>query len=100
MRGGVPVSNVDRPEKWEDIGHGVRIARVVFEGQVAGIQWRHPTPISGTECSGGFVNFAGRYGGMDGWTLESEDPLTLSPSLLCRRCQCHGFIRGGKWVPA
>lgn len=31
------------------------------------------------------------------WTVESWDPLTLSPSILVRGC-CHGFIRGGLWV--
>lgn len=34
------------------------------------------------------------------WQVESWDPLTLSPSLLCRRCGDHGFIRAGRWVPA
>lgn len=34
------------------------------------------------------------------WQVESWEPLTLSPSLLCRRCGDHGFIRGGVWVPA
>jgi hypothetical protein len=33
------------------------------------------------------------------WTVESADPLTLSPSLLCH-CGDHGFIRDGRWVPA
>jgi hypothetical protein len=31
------------------------------------------------------------------WTVESWDPLTLSPSLLCH-CGDHGFIKHGKWV--
>lgn len=34
------------------------------------------------------------------WRVESWEPLTLSPSLLCTRCGDHGFIRNGKWVPA
>jgi hypothetical protein len=38
------------------------------------------------------------------WTVESLDPLTLSPSILCTTskggCGLHGFIRDGKWVPA
>ena len=34
------------------------------------------------------------------WTVESYDPLTLSPSLLCRACGDHGYIRGGRWVRA
>jgi len=33
------------------------------------------------------------------WTVESWEPLTLSPSLLCH-CGDHGHIREGKWVPA
>ena len=32
------------------------------------------------------------------WQVESWEPLTLSPSLLCRRCGDHGFIRDGRWV--
>ncbi len=31
------------------------------------------------------------------WQVESLDPLTLSPSLLCGRCGDHGFIREGAW---
>ena len=34
------------------------------------------------------------------WQLVSEDPLTLSPSVLCLGCKLHGFIREGRWVPA
>lgn len=34
------------------------------------------------------------------WKVESWEPLTISPSLLCMRCGDHGFIRSGLWVPA
>lgn len=34
------------------------------------------------------------------WNVESWQPLTLSPSLLCRCCGNHGFVREGKWVDA
>ncbi|TCO57128.1 DUF6527 family protein [Actinocrispum wychmicini] len=34
------------------------------------------------------------------WQVESWEPLTLSPSLFCRTCGDHGFIREGRWVPA
>lgn len=34
------------------------------------------------------------------WQVISLDPLTLSPSILCRRCGDHGFIREGRWIPA
>lgn len=33
------------------------------------------------------------------WQVESWEPLTISPSLLCK-CGDHGFIREGCWVPA
>lgn len=34
------------------------------------------------------------------WTVERADPLTLSPSIACRSCGDHGYIRDGCWVPA
>jgi hypothetical protein len=34
------------------------------------------------------------------WQVESMDPLTVSPSVLCGRCGDHGFVRVGRWVPA
>lgn len=33
------------------------------------------------------------------WTVESWEPLTLSPSVLCA-CGDHGWVREGRWVPA
>lgn len=38
--------------------------------------------------------------GLSVWQVESWDPLTLSPSLLCRLCNDHGFIKQGRWIPA
>jgi len=34
------------------------------------------------------------------WNVECWEPLTLSPSILCRACGDHGFVRSGKWVSA
>jgi len=34
------------------------------------------------------------------WQVESWEPLTISPSVLCTRCGDHGFIKGGKWIKA
>jgi len=58
----------------------------------------------GTPCAGGCITFDTEvarqlYPGRARWTLESLEPLTVSPSLLCS-CGDHGFIRGGRWVPA
>jgi hypothetical protein len=47
----------------------------------------------------GFVAFRS-YSPEHGWDVLSMDPLTLSPSLLCRACGNHGFIRDGVWVAA
>jgi hypothetical protein len=35
-----------------------------------------------------------------GWRVESIDPLTVSPSILCGSCGLHGWWRSGAWVPA
>jgi len=40
------------------------------------------------------------FGRKNTWTVESWEPLTISPSILRKACGCHGFIREGKWVPA
>lgn len=67
---------------------------------------RHTGP-NGEECESAlhpdipetrlmFENDAARHV----WTVQSWEPLTLSPSILCRRCGDHGFIREGRWVPA
>lgn len=66
----------------------------------------------GTIC-GGSVRFAMPYGApavpraegvQPEWHVDSLDPLTLSPSVLCAPdrggCGHHGFIRGGRWVGA
>lgn len=34
------------------------------------------------------------------WTLHSLDPLHVEPSVLCKTCGDHGFVREGKWVVA
>lgn len=75
----------------------------------------HHVRADGTKCSGGITfdgEWARRYWPQGHlWTVESWEPLTLSPSLLCKApldgvtlngptCDDHGFIREGKWVPA
>lgn len=85
------------------LGHGVTIQHLMVDAEWYGVVWKHPAPDGG-ECSGGAVLFD--VPANDGvpedvkWTVEQRDPLTLSPSLLCGLCGFHGFIRGGRWVPA
>ena len=62
-----------------------------------GIQVFHKNK-AGEECPG-FVTFS-KLAPPPVWELISVEPLTMSPSLLCRTCGDHGFIRDGKWVAA
>ena len=80
-----------------DIGHGVRIEKRYLDGRLDGVAYWHPQPSGVGECSG-YVSVKPAWA--DGWDLVQLEPLTLSPSLLCRACGHHGFIRDGKWVPA
>jgi hypothetical protein len=52
-------------------------------------------------CAGAFLWWRpeNERAGRPIWTLQSLDPLDLSPSFLCH-CGFHGFIRQGKWVQA
>ncbi len=86
-----------------DIGHGVSYQFTTNrDGQRDGIIYRHPCTPPNEQ--GSWVAFRGRNDpnspAGSGWAVESEDPLTLSPSLLCMTCGHHGFIREGEWVPA
>lgn len=74
----------------------------VYDGEdhwVAIHEW-HPSPMG--EC-GGFVAFDTPEAHLvttpqsPKWMVKNWDPLTLTPSLLCRRCGNHGFITSGVW---
>jgi hypothetical protein len=94
-----------------DLGHGHTASIVgwhygfddIPDTDHYGVDVEHTTP-SGRPCVG-FIPFdspssrAAGVGDAHRWTLESIDPLTVSPSLLCA-CGDHGFIRDGHWVPA
>lgn len=87
-----------------DIGHGHMIAFVTYEDEVCAINDWHRMADGATWCVG-FVDFKGskwavQFGPETGWTVVKREPLTLEPSILCRICRSHGFIRDGRWVPA
>lgn len=86
---------------WLDDDHAITWTYRSGESGPSGALHWHRKPIAPGEitatpgwCVGG-ISFGG-----DGWTLESKEPLTVSPSLLCGSCGSHGFIRNGAWVPA
>ena len=92
------------PDDAIDIGAGVRIKFSEYEGEAAGINEWH-LKKDGTWCRG-WVAFHNSAWGRQfksrevGWNVVSHDPLTLTPSILCRVCGHHGFITNGRWVPA
>lgn len=105
-----------------DLGHGVlawfscwapdRDINPQYDGipdiPKCGLIYRHPAPNNPERPRGycmGAINFdlpgvRQIFGGRPLWQVLSWEPLTLSPSLLCKGCGHHGFIREGKWVPA
>jgi hypothetical protein len=87
-----------------DLGDG-HIARFAYyEDEISGCNIQHKRK-DGTDCDG-WVPWKGRAwdrsfdGKITSWDLVSEEPLTLSPSVLCRACGDHGFVQQGKWVRA
>lgn len=83
-----------------DIGHGVTISFTEYKGAIVGLVEEHDSPSG--RCSG-YVRFRVPQNDTTerpSWIVESMDPLTLSPSVLCTTCKHHGYIRGGRWVPA
>ena len=81
------------------IAHNAETFRDLPDDPRAGAIVTHPNSHGGT-CE----SFIGLNSGINTaaatWTVECWDPLTLSPSLVCSNCGDHGFVRGGKWVPA
>lgn len=63
--------------EWHDCAHDFQGAGVYFDNDAAHRAWPR----------GPF------------WTVESRDPLTISPSVACGSCSHHGFIRSGRWEP-
>lgn len=83
----------------EDIGLGVWFHRVK-----GGIIVGH-THENGEECYGAVLFDVPEMQKMKAtgrplWTVVSEDPLTIKPSINNEACGLHGFITDGKWVPA
>ncbi len=90
--------------RWTDIGHDHRMSYFTA-GDVdpLGLHVEHLTP-EGKRCLG-YITFdvdgAEDYARPDQmWEVQSWEPLTVTPSLLCNICGDHGFIRDGLWVPA
>jgi hypothetical protein len=76
-----------------DLGDDHSYRKVYFEGKFYGIDQRHKSKKNGSTCEG-WIPLHGDS--PNSWELVTEEPLTISPSLLCH-CGDHGFIRNGRW---
>jgi hypothetical protein len=106
------MADEDVEDRRVDLGHGTKYSKLLDKdgNWVAIHEWhacaaRKVPGLYGDGMTAGFVPFdtpEARAVTTDGpkWSVESWDPLTLSPSLACRSCSHHGFIRNGRWVPA
>lgn len=99
-----------------DAGHGVTIALRLAEGLKAPLGIEDGVPVGvlikhecaarkATGNAGGgivedFIPVHPDAAARSPWVLESRDPITISPSVKFTCCGLHGFVRGGKWVPA
>lgn len=88
-----------------DLGHGVALEFTSWRDyDKAGYIQTHGRHNGDGQCeSGGLFDLPGirdAFPGRAVWQVESWEPLTLSPSLLCSVCGNHGFVRNGAWVPA
>lgn len=82
-----------------DLGHGhLAVFTTNQAGATIGLIDIHHKP-DGAPCEGS-IGWTEREPESRRWTLISLDPLEVSPSLLCKLCGDHGFIRGGRWIPA
>jgi hypothetical protein len=89
-----------RTEEWRGLGSDCHCVLVRRDGDLWGLDFYHRRP-DGLACFGWIP--LEPHSGPDAWTLDSLDPLTVSPSILCRGKACgdfHGFIRNGGWVSA
>ena len=94
-----------------DLGEGRSVKFFTVDGvNIVGATEEHPSAKdtsvhkAGEACAGGVYfdvpELPAGWKPLQRWTVESWNPLTLSPSVLCTLCGNHGFIRESKWVLA
>lgn len=102
-------------EEHNDLGNGHSFVWMCDRsGQAIGLIEHHPkgpNATPGAKYCGGYVAWvpAAEQDVATPWTANhqliagspgDEQHLTLAPSLACRNCPSHGFIRDGQWVDA
>jgi hypothetical protein len=85
-----------------DLGVGRSVTPYYKDDRLLGYLDEHPLVggAAGATCMGIIqTEHAPGYGAPRHRVVKTH-PLTIEPSVLCRTCGNHGFIRDGKWVPA
>lgn len=114
---GNPISTADDPYTYDDlvVDRDLKLTRVGPDCSFQWIQGSAAGPKAGEKVGiifwhraqdgracGGFVNFDKDRDDRPTWEVQSWDPLTISPSVLCNGNHgCggyHGFIQNGTWV--
>jgi hypothetical protein len=105
----MPTSYPGREDE-HDLGDGHSFAWYVDDDGAYGLIEHHPPGPNATptaQMCGGYIAWRqppGRQFGINHLLVSGgpgdEESLTISPSLACRGCSSHGFIRDGKWIPA
>jgi hypothetical protein len=97
-----PSGKTSLPDDAQFLGSDTYFVKMFLDdGTWVGIEEIHKRLVDDSwEWCAGYVPFEhlSRTGTV--WQVESLDPLTLRPSLLCNTCNHHGFIRQGQWAPA
>ena len=77
---------------------------LVVEGDEGHVEfwWKHECiakPAGPDDWANGWEATRLPLGGPNGWTLMSVQPLWITPSIWCRRCDTHGFWENDRWRP-
>lgn len=87
-----------KPDLWLDESRAVEFTTHQGAAGPTGAHFVHRNKQKPDEwCIGGF-QWTGTTG--PNWTLVSLSPLHVEPSIHCLSCGEHGYIRGGRWLPA
>lgn len=92
-----------------DVGHGFSY-RLFTESEVEGStgliitgpavsQCKHPSFQPHGLCGGGLHFENSKVEDRPKWKVESLEPLTISPSIVCGCGGQHGYIRNGRYEP-
>lgn len=89
-----------------DIGEGHSLQFLSYQGSPRVAVNIFHMNSKGEPCAG-FAPFANRAwansfepGAIATWDVQNDDPLTITPSILCRACGDHGYVTNGRWVKA